>query len=66
MQHIDYGLGAFNAHVLESYPAERAFDLVELYQDLLARNQLAAYEVSTRFYEIGGPAGLEETRQHLS
>jgi hypothetical protein len=45
---------------------DRAFDLVEVYQGLLARNQLAAYEVSTRFYEIGGPAGLEETRQHLS
>jgi NDP-sugar pyrophosphorylase family protein len=66
MQHIDYGLGAFNGHVFESYPAARAFDLVEVYQGLLARNQLAAYEVSTRFYEIGGPAGLEETRQHLS
>jgi N-acetyl-alpha-D-muramate 1-phosphate uridylyltransferase len=66
MQHIDYGLGAFNGHVFESYSAERAFDLVEVYQGLLARNQLAAYEVSTRFYEIGGPAGLEETRQHLS
>jgi N-acetyl-alpha-D-muramate 1-phosphate uridylyltransferase len=66
MQHIDYGLGVFNAHAFASYPEERAFDLVEVYQDLLARNQLAAYEVSTRFYEIGGPAGLEETRQHLS
>jgi len=66
MQHIDYGLGAFNATAFNAYPAGRSFDLVEVYQDLLARNQLAAYEVSTRFYEIGGPAGLEETRQHLS
>jgi NDP-sugar pyrophosphorylase family protein len=66
MQHIDYGLGAFNVTAFDAYPAGRSFDLVEVYQDLLARNQLAAYEVSTRFYEIGGPAGLEETRQHLS
>jgi NDP-sugar pyrophosphorylase family protein len=66
MRHIDYGLGVFNATAFDSRPADHAFDLVEVYQDLLARNRLAAYEVSTRFYEIGGPAGLEETRQHLS
>jgi hypothetical protein len=66
MQHIDYGLGAFKATAFEAHPAGHAFDLVEVYQDLLGRNELAAYEVSTRFYEIGGPAGLEETRQHLS
>jgi MurNAc alpha-1-phosphate uridylyltransferase len=66
MQHIDYGLGAFKAQAFDGRPADRPFDLVEVYQDLLAGNQLAAYEVSTRFYEIGGPAGLEETREHLS
>jgi len=66
MRHIDYGLGVFDARAFETFPAGRAFDLVEVYQELLARNQLAAYEVTTRFYEIGGPAGLEQTRQHLS
>jgi NDP-sugar pyrophosphorylase family protein len=66
MRHIDYGLGMFDATVFEPYPPDRPFDLVEVYQDLLARNQLAAFEVTTRFYEIGGPTGLEETRQHLS
>jgi N-acetyl-alpha-D-muramate 1-phosphate uridylyltransferase len=66
MRHIDYGLGVFDARAFEKFPPGQAFDLVEVYQDLLAANRLAAYEVTTRFYEIGGPAGLEETRRHLS
>jgi hypothetical protein len=37
-----------------------------VYQDLLGRNDLAGFEVPTRFYEIGSPAGLEELRAHLA
>ncbi len=66
MQHIDYGLGAFRAQVFEGYPEGEAFDLATVYQDLVARAQLAGLEISQRFYEIGSPAGLEETRQYLS
>jgi hypothetical protein len=33
---------------------------------LLARDELAAYEVGQRFYEIGTPTGLEETRRYLA
>ena len=66
MRHIDYGLGVLKADALNSYGAEDAFDLVALYQDLIARGELAAYEVSSRFYEIGTPEGLEDTRQHLA
>ena len=65
MTHIDYGLGAFKAEALAGYPADGRlgrFDLATVYQHLLARDQLAGYEVAERFYEIGSPAGLEETR----
>lgn len=65
MKHIDYGLGVLAAEALEPYPAEAPFDLADVYQDLAARGALAAYEVETRFYEIGTPRGLEETRAHL-
>jgi NDP-sugar pyrophosphorylase family protein len=41
-------------------------DLATVYQDLLARDELAGYDVPERFYEIGSPAGLEETRALLS
>lgn len=66
MQHIDYGLGVLRSSVLKAYPADEFLDLAKVYQELLARNQLAGFEVTRRFYEIGSPAGLEETRKYFS
>ena len=66
MRHIDYGLGAFRASVFSARAAGEPFDLAAVYQDLLARGDLAGYDVGGRFYEIGSPAGLEETRGYLS
>ena len=66
MQHIDYGLAAMRAETLLTYPNGEALDLARVYEDLVARDALAAYEVSTRFYEIGTPSGLAETRQYLA
>ena len=65
MQHIDYGLGILSAEVLRRYAPDQVLDLASIYQDLLAAGQLAAFEVQQRFYEIGSPAGLAETRQYL-
>jgi hypothetical protein len=42
-----------------------AFDLAEIYAELSRRGQLAGYEVTTRFYEIGSPDGLRETDELL-
>jgi N-acetyl-alpha-D-muramate 1-phosphate uridylyltransferase len=66
MQHIDYGIGVLSAAALNDYPDNARFDLASVYQGLLARGVLAAYEVRSRFYEIGSPEGLEETRAHLA
>jgi NDP-sugar pyrophosphorylase family protein len=60
MQHIDYGLSVFSAAAFDEYPKGTAFDLAELMGRLVARKQLAGYEVPERFYEIGSPAGLAE------
>ena len=65
MRHIDYGLAAMRAGVFRLYPEEGTLDLARVYEELAARDELAAYEVSDRFYEIGTPSGLAETRQHL-
>ena len=65
MRHIDYGLGVLDARVLDPYHPERPLDLAAVYADLVARGQLAGFEVDTRFYEIGSHAGLEDTRRHL-
>ena len=66
MKYIDYGLGAFTAKAFERVPADEAFDLADLYQTELADGELAGMEISQRFYEIGSPAGLEETAKFIA
>ena len=66
MEHIDYGLGVLRSSVLKAYPTDKSLDLAIIYRDLLAKNELAGFEVAQRFYEIGSPAGLEETRQYFA
>jgi len=60
MRHIDYGLSLFKSAAFQNYPADQPFDLAEVMGRLVREKQLAGYEVSERFYEIGSPAGLEE------
>jgi N-acetyl-alpha-D-muramate 1-phosphate uridylyltransferase len=64
LTHIDYGLGALDAAAFAGTPEGR-LDLAVIYQRLLARGELAGYEVTERFYEIGSVAGLEDTRRLL-
>src|SRR2546426_7864789 len=66
MQHIDYGLGILRSEVFSHLPSHQMWDLADIYEDLAERGQLAAFEVTRRFYEIGSPPGLEETRSYLS
>lgn len=66
MEHIDWGLGVLRADAFSGYPAGHKFDLAELYQNLLDRDELAAFEVTQRFYEIGSPEGLAETSEYIS
>jgi NDP-sugar pyrophosphorylase family protein len=66
MQHIDYGLGVFSRAAFKIVPRGLRYDLATLYQHLLRRGELAAYEVGQRFYEIGSFEGLEETRRYLA
>jgi NDP-sugar pyrophosphorylase family protein len=66
MAHIDYGLGAFRHAAFAGRGDDEAFDLAEIYQGLLTSGRLAGFEVPTRFYEIGSPAGLDETRAYLA
>ena len=66
MRHIDYGLGVLTPAALAGYPHGERLDLATVYQDQLRAGQLAAYEVRTRFYEIGSHEGLEETRRYLA
>ncbi len=65
MRHIDYGLSCFRARAFEGWPEGARLDLADVAADLLARGELSGFEVRERFYEIGSPAGLAETRALL-
>lgn len=60
MRHIDYGLGVLQARALDGLPPDEPADLAAVYAGLLARNELAGYEVTQRFFEIGSSAGWQE------
>ncbi len=65
MEHIDYGAALLRRRALERIPAEGPYDLGDLYQTLASGGALAGVEVTRRFYEIGSPDGLAETRAFL-
>lgn len=60
MHHIDYGLGVFRAAAFDEFPREATVDLADVQTSLVARQQLAGFEIKHRFYEIGSHAGLNE------
>ena len=65
MRHIDYGLGAFQRAAFDDVPAGQPYDLAAVYQGLLRRGELAAWESPERFYEIGSVEGIEELGEFL-
>jgi NDP-sugar pyrophosphorylase family protein len=66
MSHIDYGLGLLRREAVEFVPAAGPADLADLYASLVSEGRLLGHEVTTRFYEIGSPSGLAETRAFLA
>jgi MurNAc alpha-1-phosphate uridylyltransferase len=65
MAYIDYGLGIVSATVFDQYPADRPFDLADVYEALSLRGHLAGLEVHERFYEIGSHTGLKEAEEYF-
>jgi NDP-sugar pyrophosphorylase family protein len=61
IRHIDWGLSIVKAEVLRQHPANTAFDLATVFTELSERGELAGFEVTSRFYEIGSIEGLRET-----
>jgi NDP-sugar pyrophosphorylase family protein len=65
--HIDYGLSALERRVVrEQIPPGLVSDLAALFHELSLRGQLASFEVTQRFYEIGSLAGLEDFSRWLA
>ena len=65
MKHIDYGLGILTERALNDWDGIQIFDMAEVYRKCAMRENLLGYEVTKRFYEIGSPEGLAETRNYI-
>jgi NDP-sugar pyrophosphorylase family protein len=66
MKYIDYGLALLKKECFDAVPEGAAIDLADIYKGLVEKNEMLGYEVKNRFYEIGSPKGLEETRKYLA
>jgi NDP-sugar pyrophosphorylase family protein len=66
MSHIDFGLSVLSRDIFSRYPESTVIDLADICRDLSKSGQLAAIEVSERFYEIGSLQGIRDTEAYLS
>jgi NDP-sugar pyrophosphorylase family protein len=66
MRHIDYGLGVFRREAFAGLNPHEPCDLAGIYQDLVRRGELAAWESAERFYEIGSREGIADLEEFLS
>jgi NDP-sugar pyrophosphorylase family protein len=60
MIYIDYGANIFKKEVLKLIPAGGPYPLENVVTRLIEKQELLAFEVKDRFYEIGSPQGLRD------
>ena len=65
MTYIDFGLTMLSTSMLATFAQNEAFDLADVYRQLVHDGRMAGLEVDRRFYEIGSPAGRAETEAYL-
>jgi NDP-sugar pyrophosphorylase family protein len=63
MVYVEHGVNAFRKKVLDMIPANEFYSLEDLFPNLIEQQELLAFEVNERFYEIGSLQGLEEFEQ---
>ncbi|MDR1966503.1 MAG: NTP transferase domain-containing protein [Synergistaceae bacterium] len=63
MEYIDYGLSCCCASALDSEQSD-TFDIADTFARLSNGGQLAGFEATERFYEIGSFAGMEDFRRY--
>jgi NDP-sugar pyrophosphorylase family protein len=66
LEYIDFGLSVMGAQVLSPYSQAETLDLAMVWRDLSVKGQLAAFEVTERFYEIGSREGMAEAESFLA
>ncbi len=66
MRWIDYGLMLLSRPVIGEIEPNCVVDLSDVLFDISLRGQLAGFEATHRFYEIGTPAALAELEERLT
>ena len=66
MVYIDYGVNIFRKEALKMVPEEQFYALEELVPRLIEQDELLAFEVKERFYEIGSPQGLKDFERYTT
>jgi NDP-sugar pyrophosphorylase family protein len=65
MKYIDFGLTYYQSTAFQDYAENEQFDLSDLSFRLSESRKLDAFEVDTRFYEIGSIQGIEDFSNYL-
>ena len=63
---IDYGLIYLPRDAFSSLPTDTPTDLGSVIQALIDQEQMMAWEVSERFWDVGSPEALAATESHFS
>ncbi|MGP8056188.1 MAG: sugar phosphate nucleotidyltransferase [Nitrososphaerales archaeon] len=66
MDWVNFGVSALRKGALSLVPAGRECNEEEFYGELIKRNELLAFPVEERFYEIGSPGALREFERSIS
>lgn len=65
MVYIEYGANIFKKKTLDMVPEGEPYSFDDLFPRLIERQELLAFEVRERFYEIGSPWGLKEFEDYV-
>jgi NDP-sugar pyrophosphorylase family protein len=60
MVYIEYGANIFRKEVLDMIPENQYYSLDDLFPRLIEMDELLAFEVKERFYQIGSLQGLKD------
>ena len=63
--YIDYGLSFFHKSIFEVHSLDEKFDLSDTFSALCKADQLAAFEVKQRFYEVGSAGGISDFTEYI-
>ncbi len=63
MVYIEYGANIFSKEALNMIPEDQFYSLDDLFPRLIEMEELLAFEVKERFYEVGSPQGLKEFKE---